>query len=118
MHSQKQLVKIFESLKPEGVDITPSCDMSTIEAIRAHWRWPGVPPTDEEVAAAWDAIKTKVADADVSEARRKEYLKAGLTSEAMVVALWEKIMEERPDAATIMQATRETIKTANPKPIK
>lgn len=54
----------------------------------------------------------------VGEQRRLEYEKRGLTTYAMVVALWEKLMEpsaEHDQVAQDMQAERESVKSAIPK---
>ncbi len=47
--------------------------------------------------------------------REKEYLSQGITEKEMIVALWEKVIENRPQAANDLQAKREQIKTKYPK---
>lgn len=49
------------------------------------------------------------------EKRLKEYLKEGLTSDAMIVALWEKVVENRPEESNAIQLKREEIKIKFPK---
>lgn len=52
----------------------------------------------------------------VNEKRLREYNRRGIPSEAMVVALWEKLIENRPEAAAALQAIREDVKAKYPKP--
>lgn len=42
--------------------------------------------------------------------RQQAYLRAGINPQAMIAALWELLMEDRPEAAQAMQARREAIK--------
>jgi len=42
--------------------------------------------------------------------RKEEYVKQGASTDALVVALWEKIVENRPEAADALQAIREQVK--------
>ena len=39
-----------------------------------------------------------------------EYLKQGLTEHALIIALWEKLVENRPDLADALQAVRDKVK--------
>jgi hypothetical protein len=50
------------------------------------------------------------------EHRQNEYFKQGITEKEMVVALWEKVMENRPASADSLQAKRSAIKQLYPKP--
>ena len=52
---------------------------------------------------------------DLAERRQAEYVKAGARVEDMIVALWEKIVEDRPEAAAALQEIREQVKTDIPK---
>ncbi|MCP4545956.1 MAG: hypothetical protein GY835_05760 [bacterium] len=47
--------------------------------------------------------------------RRAAYLRAGLTPEALLVALWEAVVEERDDGLIELQAKREAIKSQYPR---
>lgn len=51
----------------------------------------------------------------VEEKRRMEYDKQGCNDHDLLVALWEKIVEGRPEVADEMQAKRQAIKTDIPK---
>lgn len=78
----------------EGVDLPTS---ETIE----EWR--------NEVQATYDLLK-------VQQLRRGAYLQAGVTNEALVVALWEAQVENRPETLQELQTIREEIKLTYPKP--
>ena len=49
------------------------------------------------------------------ELRQKEYLAKGLTPDKLIVALWEKVVEGRPEEADKIQAERIAIKQQIPK---
>lgn len=52
----------------------------------------------------------------VIQLREREYLKDGITTEALVVALWEKVVENRPESLEALQAKRLAVKAKIPKP--
>lgn len=49
--------------------------------------------------------------------RRQAYAEIGATMEALTVALWEQIIEDRPDSAIALQVLRQQVKTQFPKPL-
>lgn len=51
----------------------------------------------------------------VEERRREAYEARGATIEALVVAMWEKLIEGRPEAADAIQAARAEVKAEVPK---
>jgi hypothetical protein len=51
----------------------------------------------------------------VENKREQEYDKCGCTIEAITVALWESIIEDRPEAAAELQKKREEVKAMYPK---
>jgi len=53
---------------------------------------------------------------DYAELRRRAYDAAGVTIGAISVAMWEDVIESRPDMAEALQAIREAIKAQYPKP--
>jgi hypothetical protein len=65
-------------------------------------------PTDEEMIA-WYNEKLYV------EKRAIAYRAQNLSTHELIVALWEKVMEDRPEAANEIQKLREGIKLDNPK---
>jgi len=64
---------------------------------------------DTEVSAARSAVAYK-------EEREKEYEKEGVTKSEMIVALWEKVIEDRPESADALQTKRQAVKVKIPKP--
>ena len=78
-----------------------------------------VPLTPEEalaIPAEWAAVNAKKEQYRLKEKykadRRKEYP----SSEELLIALWEKVIEDRPEAATALQVKREAVKIKYPKP--
>jgi hypothetical protein len=51
-----------------------------------------------------------------TESREAEYNNRGVTIEAMVIALWEHVIENRPQATQNLQAIRTQVKNDIPKP--
>lgn len=51
----------------------------------------------------------------LAERRQAEYVKQGASTDALVVALWEQIVEDRPESADALQAIREQVKLDIPK---
>ena len=49
------------------------------------------------------------------ELRQKEYLAKGLTTDKLIVTLWEKVVEGRPEEADKIQSERIAIKEQFPK---
>lgn len=47
--------------------------------------------------------------------RREAYNKAGLSTEELIIALWEKVVENRPEKADAIQSQRMIIKEQYPK---
>ena len=71
-------------------------------------------PSKEELAAKWEEIKEAVALRKVAEARS---MPGNYPSrDDMIVALWEMIVEDRPEKAQELQARRAEIKAQFPKP--
>lgn len=103
----------FICLAPEGeelewldiVDVkedenSPATKMAIINMDKKH-----------EVLAARAKL---IADNEWIEKRQAEYPSLN----EMVVALWEKVMENRPESADVLQAKRVEVKLKYPKPIK
>lgn len=53
---------------------------------------------------------------DYKPTRKGEYNKRGLLDHELIVALWEHVIEERPEMANKLQAIRESVKQGIPKP--
>ena len=62
----------------------------------------------------YDAIKLKEANPPpptFQELREEEYLVRGITPDKMTIALWEDVVEKRPEARIAIQTEREAVKT-------
>lgn len=71
-------------------------------------------PTREELIAKWETIKDDVALRRVHEQRAMPGKYP--SRDDMIVALWEMVVENRPEKAAALQARREAIKQEFPKP--
>lgn len=70
-------------------------------------------PTREELMAKWETIKDEVALRKIHQQRS---MPGNYPSrDDMIVALWEMVVENRPEKATELQARREQIKQQYPK---
>jgi hypothetical protein len=91
----------------------------------AEWAWVGedyaglawyssdVPkPTEAEIDAEWARLLSVYAAAEYARLRVLEY--PGL--DALVVALWEHVIEGRPEFSAELQALRLAVKAKYPKP--
>ena len=66
----------------------------------------------------YEAIKLREANPSLptyQELRAKEYLAQGITIDKMVIAIWERVVENRPEASNLLQAKREAVKAKIPK---
>ena len=66
----------------------------------------------------YEAIKLREANPSLptyQELRAKEYLAQGITIDKMVIAIWERVVENRSEAANLLQAKREAVKAKIPK---
>ena len=70
-------------------------------------------PSREELAAKWEEIKEEVRLRKIAQARSTPGNYP--SKEDMIVALWEMVVEERPEFAQELQARREEIKAQFPK---
>jgi len=48
--------------------------------------------------------------------RESEYTLAGLTDKALLIALWERVVEDNPEPSNSLQVERAAIKAKHPKP--
>lgn len=105
----REYVEVLDS----GVVVRVDTDKMSIPACMGNhdylryleWkRLGGRPSTKDETV-----VKT------VQERRQEEYVKQGAKIEDMVVALWEKLVEGRPESADAIQAIRDKVKLDLPK---
>lgn len=71
--------------------------------------------TAEEQAAKDQEESDAAAVAWIGE-RESEYIKEGCTEKELIVALWEKVVENRPEAADALEVKRQAVKIKIPKP--
>ena len=71
-------------------------------------------PTREELDALWEQIKDDVALKRVHDQRSAPGVYPH--KDDMIIALWEQIIENRPDKAAALQAIREQVKAQFPLP--
>lgn len=77
-----------------------------------EWSGSDPQPTEAELQAAWDAYVDEEAATQYQRDRAAEYP----SIEALVVALWEGVVEERMAAVTALEAIRQQVKARYPKP--
>lgn len=65
--------------------------------------------TTEEQAAKDQKEAAAAAISWIGE-RESEYIKEGCTEKALIVALWEKVVENRPEAADALEVKRQAVK--------
>ena len=68
-------------------------------------------PTEAQLEAAWNDY---IANALYAEKRRNDYERE-IPMRDMIVALWEQVVEGRPEKANALQAKRADIKSRYPK---
>lgn len=71
-------------------------------------------PSREELLTKWETIKDAVAARKVAEARSTPGNYP--SKDEMIIALWEMVVESRPEAAEALQLRRAEIKALFPKP--
>ena len=77
-----------------------------------EWKSASPQPTEAEIEAAHAEWETEQAATQYQRDRAAEYP----SIEALVVALWEGVVEERMSAVTALEAIRQEIKSRYPKP--
>jgi len=77
-----------------------------------EWSGSDPQPTEAELQSAWDSYVAEQTATQYQRDRAAEYP----SIEALVVALWEGVVEERMAAVTALEAIRQEIKSRYPKP--
>lgn len=82
-----------------------------------EWNIEGVSKPTKSVLDRWsEELDLIYRQQLVTQKRQQEYIQQGVTAEALMVALVEKLIENRPEALDALQAKRLVIKQNNPKP--
>jgi hypothetical protein len=71
-------------------------------------------PTDPAITAEVEVIEAEIAASVTVELRKKVKVDRGATPEALVEALWQKVMESDSTAADAMQVVRDQVDTEYP----
>tara|TARA_S200002703_G_C3766172_1_gene235852 strand:- start:738 stop:1079 length:342 start_codon:yes stop_codon:yes gene_type:complete len=71
------------------------------------------PPTEEEIDAEIKRLDEEYEKQAYTRLRQSEYP----TINALIVALWEKVVEGRSESADALEVKRQEVKNANPKPL-
>ena len=103
---------MFILINEEFTEINDSVIVSELpeEAPPAGWMW-----VDTNAEVVQPLLEKKVRE-NYSNERAQAYLNAGITIEAMTIALWERVIENRPQLSDELQAKRIEIKNQFPKP--
>ena len=70
------------------------------------------PPTEEAIQVKLSELQADYESKSYARARQKEYP----TTDYLIVALWEKVIEGRSESADALEVKRQEVKTAHPKP--
>ena len=101
IEKQYNATKLHKELEAAGLLIEGVSNDGRVDWLEA--------PTVEMITKA-DQVTAAHPEVEPAEERRQAYLEKGLDAERLVVALWEKIMEGRPEAADQIQLIRNGIK--------
>ena len=101
------LISALESLRPGQPYVWVGTDYSGLD-----YQGEGAPPTELELNAEWARLLSVYAAAEYARLRVLDY--PGL--DALIVALWEHVIEGRPADAAALQVLRLAVKAAHSKP--
>jgi hypothetical protein len=76
-----------------------------------EWSGSDPQPTEAELQSAWDSYVAEKATTKYQRDRQAEYP----SIDALVVALWEGVVEERMASVTALEGLRQAVKTKYPK---
>jgi hypothetical protein len=100
-------ISALESLRPGQPYVWVGTDYAGLD-----YQGEGAPPSELEIDAEWARLLSVYAAAEYARLRVLEY--PGL--DALVVALWEHVIEGRPEFSAELQALRLAVKAKYPKP--
>ena len=70
-------------------------------------------PSDSAIEAEFEKLKSEWELKDYSRKRIEKYP----STDDLIVALWEKVIEGRSESANALEIKRQQVKTAHPKPL-
>lgn len=102
-----------DRIYPEAV-FNPACFNFTEQEAREKKLWTDERPmpTEAELLAELEAYNAERAAIVYKENREKEYP----STDELVVALWEKVVEGRSDSSNALETKRQAVKIKHPKP--
>ena len=78
----------------------------------AEWKSGSPQPTDSEIETAHNQVITEEAEQEYARSRQAEYP----STDELIVALWENVVEERASAVVALESARQAVKAKYPKP--
>lgn len=107
---------MIESKGLERLGFKPGVDFSLRndggDTYIEFWHSASPQPTEAEIEQAWSEHLAEYNANAYAREREAEYPRI----EEMIVALWEQVVEGRPEAAQSLEAKRQVVKQAHPKP--
>ena len=106
--NSRELSLVLVSLIPESKGVWKISGDDGYSGL--HWKSEEITqPTEAECEAEWARM-------GYIPAREKGYIEEGCTDHAMIVALWEAVLENNPSAADALEVKRQEVKARNLKP--
>lgn len=93
--------------------LRPSAGWVVMKGAITEWYGADPQPSDDEIAAELARLTAEWSATEYQRQRAAEYPRI----DALIVALWESEVENRPNDALALQAVREAIKAKYPKPV-
>ena len=105
------LLQAIYSLLPTAEISVTMGDQASEDKVK--WHNPSESPfTDEELLAEVDKLQAEHDSLEYARNRKEEYP----STDDLIVALWENVVEERASAVISLEAARQAVKTKYPKP--
>ena len=98
-------------INKDKTEIRENVVAANLELAETPEGWTWIDNEDKLVAK----IKAEMFKKDYANNRKKEYEHNGLDTDKLIVALWELIVEKRPEMSNDIQKKRTTIKKKYPK---
>lgn len=109
------LVAVMNQLRPKE-NVSP--DMSTYDAMVAHWRGSGIPPTLQEVNDTWNAsVKAEFEATALDQKRAEKAREAGVDLNTKVEALWKAIATQDTTEVDRLKIILATVEATTPKSV-
>ncbi len=96
-------------------DLVPNAEVGVTtkgDQVIIHWLDEREQPTDEAIQAKLTELQAEYDAKSYARERQKNFP----NEHDLLIALWEKVMEDRSESADVLQAIRQQVKQDNPKP--